>query len=465
MRGGRLYGLLVALILATGLNGFAAGPTTNSQALGMLAGRDPAWVNNQPALPGTAFYPGDVITTGDASTLQMNFRTGVTATLGGASELALSHDASAAHLNLRRGSVVIKSAAGQTARVSIGATSVYVQGEGGFPAICRIAVAQRGITAISNDRGRVLVQRAGVPVILPAGKSVRLEAGAPQGGSQQAGKVGAAIPQEVIQRVGQTSETPLKLNDAVNWNDVIRTLKTGRVRVELLDGSTMNVGAGSTMRIVKHNAESQQTEIEMKLGRLRSEVVKLTKPNAKFEVTTSNAVIGVVGTTLEIHALNNITYIWCRLGLCTARNINPLIQGVASMAGGMFSSVPFNGPPSTPVPGIPGQLSSQMHNTDVGGGTGAPGGVGGAGGGFANAATFGSTAAGAGLAGGTASALSGASDSNGNANSILGDAASSANGAQGLANGASNSAGDVADGANSIEQHLVSPSEPGCNCH
>ena len=162
MRGRRVYGFLLAFILATGLNGFAAGPTSNSQALGLLAGRDPAWLNNQPALPGTAFYPGDVVTTGETSTLRMNFRTGVTATLSRSSELALSHEPNAAHLNLRRGSVLLQSAGGQTAHLNVGATSVYVQGEGGFPALCRIA-ALGGVTTISNQRGRVLVQRAGKP--------------------------------------------------------------------------------------------------------------------------------------------------------------------------------------------------------------------------------------------------------------------------------------------------------------
>jgi len=326
MRGRRVYGFLITFILAAGLNGFAAGPTSNSRALGLLAGRDPAWLNNQPALPGTAFLPRRRDHHGEASTLQMNFPTGVTATLSGGSELALAHEPSAAHLNLRRGSVLIQSAVGQTAYVNVGTTSVFVQGEGGFPAICRIAALGR-VTAISNQRGRVLIQRTGTPVLLSAGKSVRLEAGAPQGGGVQAGKVVAEIPRGVILRVGQTAETPLKLSDAVSWNDVVRTLDRGRVRIALLDGSTMNVGARSTMRVVKHDPQSQQTEIELTLGRMRSEVVRLTKTDAKYEVRTQTAVIGVVGTIHEIHATPDSTHVWCIVGLCTVRNLNPLIQG------------------------------------------------------------------------------------------------------------------------------------------
>jgi ferric-dicitrate binding protein FerR (iron transport regulator) len=457
-----VYGFFLAFILAAGLNGFAAGPTTNSQALGLLAGRDPAWLNNQPALPGTAFYPGDVITTGEASTLQMNFRAGITATLSGSSELALSHEPSAAHLNLRRGSVLIQSAVGQTAHVNVGTTSVYVQGEGSFPAICRIA-ALGGVTTISNQRGRVLIQRTGTPVLLPAGKSIRLEAGAPQGGGQQAGKVAAEIPRGVIQRVGQTAETPLNLSDAVNWNDVVRTLDRGRVRIELLDGSTMNVGARSTMRVVKHDPQSQQTEIELKLGRMRSEIVKLTKPDAKYEVRTQTAVIGVVGTTHEIRALQDSTYLWCLIGLCSARNLNPLIQGVVNLTGGQFSLIPRNGPPSAPGASVSGDLNAQTQGTDMGG----AGGTGGGGGGFgagANAATFGTTAAGAGLAAGAAAANSDANSANGDATGILGGATTTNNSAAGLAEGAGDSAGQIEEGVNGILQNFLSPSEPGCNC-
>jgi len=462
MRGRRVYGFFLAFILAAGLNGFAAGPTTNSQALGLLAGRDPAWLNNQPALPGTAFYPGDVITTGEASTLQMNFRTGVSATLSGSSELALAHEPSAAHLNLRRGSVLIQSAVGQTAHVNVGTTSVYVQGEGGFPALCRIA-ALGGVTTISNQRGRVLIQRTGTPVLLPAGKSVRLEAGAPQGGGQQAGKVAAEIPKGFVQRVGQTSETPLNLNDAVNWNDEVRTHNTGRVRIALLDGSTMNVGSRSTMRVVKHDPQSQQTEIELKLGRMRSEIVKLTKPDGKFEVRTQTAVIGVVGTTHEIHALRDITYVWCRIGLCHARNLNPLIQGVANMVAGTFTRIPINGPPSTPVPADPNPRDTQVDKTDIGD----TGGTGGGGGGFnvgANAATFGATAGAAGLAAGARAALSDANSANDDASMILGGATTTNNSAAGLAEGAGDSAGQIEEGLNGILQNFLSPSEPGCNC-
>jgi ferric-dicitrate binding protein FerR (iron transport regulator) len=366
----RVPGYLLLLVSLTVTNGFPARLLNKPQALGVIVGRDPAWINSERVFPATAFFPGDVIATGQTSTVQMNFRSGVTATVTEGSELAVPHEDTAAHLNVRRGAVIIQNTGAQPARVNVGATSIYIQGEGAFPAICRIAAIEGG-TVVANQQGRVIVHRWGAPVALPVGQSLRLGAGAPPAGGQQAGKVAAAIPQEVVQRAGQTTEVALMLNDPVNWNDVVRTLKTGRVRLELLDGSTLNVGAQSTLRIVKHDADSQQTVVELSLGRLRSEVVKLVKPQATFEVRTQTAVVGVVGTVHEILATAKRTEVWCRVGTCTVRNIDPAVAGTVTLSAGFFVVVLRGLPPSAPVPAVPGNLQAQVAKTNVPS-TGAP---------------------------------------------------------------------------------------------
>jgi len=366
----RVFGYLLLFVSLAASDGLPAGLLNKPQALGVIVGRDPVWINSERVLPATAFFPGDIIATGQTSTVQMNFRSGVTATVAEGSELAVPHDDTAAHLNLRRGAVIIHSAGEQIARVNVGATSIYVQGESAFPAICRIAAIQGG-AVVANQQGRVIVHRWGAPLVLPAGQSIRLDAGAPPAAGQLAGKVAAAIPQEVVQRVGQATEVTLKLSDPVNWNDVVRTFRTGRVRLELLDGSTLNVGAQSTLRIVKHDGESQQTVVELSLGRLRSEVVKLVKPQATFEVRTQTAVVGVVGTVHEILATAKRTQVWCRVGTCTARNINPAVVGTVTMNAGFFVVILRGLPPSLPVPAVPGSVQAQVAKTNVAT-TGAP---------------------------------------------------------------------------------------------
>jgi hypothetical protein len=50
------------------------------------------------------------------------------------------------------------------------------------------------------------------------------------------------------------------------------------------------------MKVVKHDAGAQQTELELTYGKLRTQAQKIAKPDGKFEVRTPAGVAGVVGT-------------------------------------------------------------------------------------------------------------------------------------------------------------------------
>lgn len=111
------------------------------------------------------------------------------------------------------------------------------------------------------------------------------------GGSPQlAGTVSALDP------VATRNGAGLGLRDGVQWNDLLQTNPSGRLRVSLRDGSILSLGSNSQMRVVQHDAATQQTTLELLFGRLRSQVVKLTQPNSRFEVRTPTAVAGVIGT-------------------------------------------------------------------------------------------------------------------------------------------------------------------------
>jgi ferric-dicitrate binding protein FerR (iron transport regulator) len=367
----RLLGMWTMIMVLASLNGFAAGHLTGTEALGWVTGRNSVLVNNQLALPGTAVFRGDVIQTGNASSAIMKLQAGATATVSENSEVALAWDAS---LNLRRGAVMVHATGPQPARVSVLGASVLMQADGSFPAICRIAAVGR-TAAIFNDRGRVEIHGAGAPLILPAGKHVQLEAGGPQGGPQQAGTVNAAIPAETVTRRGQTAEIALKIQDALNWEDLVKTLRTGRVRIALLDGSFLNIGARSQMKITKHDPQSQATEVEMTVGRLRAEVVKLTKPGASFQVKTQTAVIGVVGTVFALQAAHNFTRVHCIEGMVSVRNLNPAIIGTTTLRAGQMSTIGRGVPPTGAIHAPTGQIQTQINRTTVappGGGAAAP---------------------------------------------------------------------------------------------
>jgi|SRR5579864_3602823 len=137
---------------------------------------------------------------------------------------------------------------------------------------------------------------ASLSIVIPS--DVAAQAG------QKAGQVSRAIPDVAIAR--GTQQLPAPIKTLVDWGDVVKTNEGGRARVSLDDGSLLNVGSSSSLTVTQHNSAAQQTQIELTYGRMRSQVVKQSKPNAKFEVHTAAGVAGVVGTDFFLGYLNGI---------------------------------------------------------------------------------------------------------------------------------------------------------------
>lgn len=117
--------------------------------------------------------------------------------------------------------------------------------------------------------------------------------------AQEAGQIAALLP------AGMLNNNPAKVKQVVAWNDDLKTDKTGRMRVGLKDGSILSLGSDSELKVVQHDAASQQTELQLNYGRLRSRVVSLTKTGSKFEVRTPTAVAGVIGTDFFLNQMPN----------------------------------------------------------------------------------------------------------------------------------------------------------------
>ena len=130
----------------------------------------------------------------------------------------------------------------------------------------------------------------------------------PQTGTQHAGQISAMIP------AATRNSQPAKVKDDLQWNDLLKTTHSGRVRAGLDDGSMLSLGSDSELRIVQHDGASQQTSLEMNFGKVRSQVVKITQPAGKFQVTTPNAVIGVIGTDFYVAYATNKTTVICYEG-------------------------------------------------------------------------------------------------------------------------------------------------------
>src|ERR1700756_2244983 len=126
-----------------------------------------------------------------------------------------------------------------------------------------------------------------------------------------AGQINALVP------AASRNSAPAKVKDDLQWNDLLQTGSSGRVRAGLADGSILSLGSNSELRVVQHDAASQQTSLEVNFGKVRSKVVKITQPSGKFEMKTPNAVIGVVGTDFYVGYEANRTTVICYTGQVT----------------------------------------------------------------------------------------------------------------------------------------------------
>jgi ferric-dicitrate binding protein FerR (iron transport regulator) len=419
MPGRKLSIILTSVMMASCLSsGMNAADHPAARALGLMTVSGSVSVDRLPVLPSTVVFTGDTVTTSEGSAAVVRLRSGVTLALNENSELELPRDADSNEMKIRRGVLTINNPEQKAARVEVLGTSVVVQGRAGLPAICRISASGNRAEVIA-DRGDLEILGRGRPIHLAQGKFARLEAGASPGAPQaarKAGTVSGAIPAETVQHQGQGQEVPLKINDPVDWQDVVQTQNTGRVRISLLDGSVLNVGARSVMRIVEHNPQTQQTQVELTLGKMRSQVVKLTKSGSSFQVKTNTAVIGVVGTIFVVEAEKDSTRVSCIEGKVAVQNINPAVQGQVQLGPGQTTVVAEGAAPTAASAANAAELQTAIQRTEIPPGAGAgttggqvpPGGGGQAGGAVSRGAVPGISGGGTAAGGGAASGASGA---------------------------------------------------------
>jgi ferric-dicitrate binding protein FerR (iron transport regulator) len=194
---------------------------------------------------------------------------------------------------------------------------------------------------------------------------------APQATAQRAGEVSRVIPAVSIARGSKNITASTK--SVVDWQDLINTQVNARARIALDDGSVLNVGSESSMKIVKHDAGAQQTELELTYGKLRSQAQKIAKPDGKFEVRTPAGVAGVVGTDFFVgfDLTTNVMNVIAFEGLvkvCNLAGVCVLIKA------GQMTSV-RNGDNSAPTPPVQATLDMLVAASTATGVGGAAGGI------------------------------------------------------------------------------------------
>jgi hypothetical protein len=185
---------------------------------------------------------------------------------------------------------------------------------------------------------------------------------------QSAGQISREFPSVNIQHGSKLQ--PASAGSRVLWGDLVTTDRGGRARITLDDGSILNVGSDSQLRVIQHDAANQRTQIQLAYGRLRASAVHLSHAGSSFEVRTPTAVAGVVGTEFDLEFTNSVSSLQVYEGSVTFCN---LTGQCVTVAAGFSSIVRGNEAPSQPAPTSPTTAAQNVQSTSLGGTDGVTG--------------------------------------------------------------------------------------------
>jgi hypothetical protein len=323
-------------------------------------------LNGTPVTAGATLFSGDVIRLGEASTLALRFEN--TSVLAAPfTELVVESEG----LTLRTGRLQVRAGGEESFGVSGPFFHVNIAASAGAPSSAEICLG--GTRAqVSAVAGAAELTAAGsaAPYRLLAGETATLDAAGAdaspgQGASSPAaGQLSRLVPQVQIDRASQ--HLVAAVSDRVYWNDGLRSGPTGRAHVVLTDGSQLNLGSDSSLRILQHDAQAQQTSLDLVLGRLRGKITKLSRPGAKFEIHTPVGVAGLVGTDLSLLVADDGVELMVFEG---AVRFTTLSGQSATVPAGNKLHISKSGELEGPSPATPQDVQTAQGLTDI---TGAP---------------------------------------------------------------------------------------------
>ncbi len=347
---------------APGSPAFGATPPSGPAASATsISGKD-AKLNGTPMPVGATLFPGDVIRLGEASTAGLRFGNSMVFAAP-LTELVVESEG----VSLRIGRLQVRADGAESFAISGPYFHVNIAASEGVPSSAEVRLAGTraqvsavaggaDLTAAGSDTSYRV--RAGETATLDASGGDASPAQGPS--SPAAGQISRLAPQVQIDRDSQILVAAI--SNHIYWNDDLRSGPTGRAHVTLNDGSQLNLGSDSSLRILQHDAQAQQTSLDLLVGRMRGKITKLTRPGAKFEVHTPVGIAGLVGTDFSLLVTNDFTELMVFEGAVRFTNLSG--QSVSVTAGNMLrisKAGAFEGPSPTTAQ----DMQSAQNLTDV----------------------------------------------------------------------------------------------------
>jgi len=257
-----------------------------------------AQLNGARMASGATLFPGDVVTLGADSSAALQFGKSLVLAAPQTQFVVESEG-----VNLHSGRLQVRSGGGSAFPVSGPFFHVSVVSSAGAAGSADILVNGKDANvSVVSGVAALTAEGIDIPYELHAGETATLDAdgAVPAQGTATpaAGQVSRLLPQVQIDRASQ--QMVAAISSPVFWNDDLRSGPTGRAHVTLMDGSQLYLGSNSTMRVLQHDPQAQQTSLDLLIGRLRGLVVKLSRPGSNFQIRTPVGVAGLVGTDFSL---------------------------------------------------------------------------------------------------------------------------------------------------------------------
>jgi hypothetical protein len=165
------------------------------------------------------------------------------------------------------------------------------------------------------------------------------------------GTVTASTGQTSVLRFGADSPAELAVGAALFEGDEVRTAD-GRIRIELEDGSILQLGEDTTLTLTwVLNAPALGTQsviLAVSSGIIRT-IVEALLPRSIFEVQTRTAITSVRGTDFIAEAKPDTTAVVALEGTVVVRNAATAIARPVTLDPGEGTDVAADAPPTTPA--------------------------------------------------------------------------------------------------------------------
>ena len=316
-----------------------------------------AELNGASLVPGATLYPGDTVKLGARSSAALQFENDLVLAAP-MTELVVQPGG----VGLQRGSVQLRVGGNYSFVVSAPFFQVRIASGGGASgsAEVRVGATKARIAAVAGVT-EVTPTGSAAPYLLYPGQVATVDSAAPQEGlTPSAGYISRLLPDVYLRRMSMEEVASEFL--AVYWKDELRSGPQGRARISLNDGSLLSLGSDSVLNVGQHEAASQQTTLDLLIGRMRGRVMKLTRPGAKFELRTPFGVAGLVGTDFYLLVTQDYAELIVFDG--AVQFTTPAGQSVTANTG-MLLRISSAGAFQGPRPATPEEIQEAKTSTDI----------------------------------------------------------------------------------------------------